>query len=249
MILNFYIKFLKIIKISIFSISLLLFMFYSKYILNYNNKSLYHKYNNFVCNKIFNINITLKSKIPKLTKPHIIMVNHYNITDSIIIKKILGLHLYTICKSDLVTSENTVLPILNYLEKTFFDTLSIITYVRNNKKSGSDVKEKILDKINEGEHILIFPEGTCHRDGIPKSFKNGIFYLCHENNIPILPLTLKFDKDIGLEREDTFNIYDVFDTNVEVYIHNVESDSKSMEELKNKTFNKIISPFEKVKID
>ena len=142
MILNFYIKFLKIIKISIFSISLLLFMFYSKYILNYNNKSLYHKYNNFVCNKIFNINITLKSKIPKLTKPHIIMVNHYNITDSIIIKKILGLHLYTICKSDLVTSENTVLPILNYLEKTFFDTLSIITYVRNNKKSGSDVKKK-----------------------------------------------------------------------------------------------------------
>ena len=236
-------------KISIFSISLLLFMFYSKYILNYNNKSLYHKYNNFVCNKIFNINITLKSKIPKLTKPHIIMVNHYNITDSIIIKKILGLHLYTICKSDLVTSENTVLPILNYLEKTFFDTLSIITYVRNNKKSGSDVKEKILDKINEGEHILIFPEGTCHKDGIPKSFKNGIFYLCHENNIPILPLTLKFDKDIGLEREDTFNIYDVFDTNVEVYIHNVESDSKSMEELKNKTFNKIISPFKKVKID
>ena len=108
MILNFYIKFLKIIKISIFSISLLLFMFYSKYILNYNNKSLYHKYNNFVCNKIFNIKITLKSKIPKLTKPHIIMVNHYNITDSIIIKKILGLHLYTICKSDLVTSENTV---------------------------------------------------------------------------------------------------------------------------------------------
>ena len=75
-------------------------------------------------------------------------------------------------------------------------------------------------------------------------FKNGIFHLCHDHDIPILPVTIKFDKDIGLEREDIFQIRDVFDTNVSVYIHSVDSKQESMEELRDKTFNKIISPFQ-----
>ena len=242
-----YIKFFdniyKLINIFKFCSSLLFFMFYSKYVLNFNHKSFYHKYNNFLCNQVFNTNITVKNSVPKLKKPHIIMANHYNATDLTIIKKALGIHLYTIAKSDLVTSENTILPIFNYLQSTFFNALYIIPYIRDNKESGNDVKEKILQKIKEGNHVLIFPEGTSHRDGIPKSFKNGIFYLCYENKIPILPITLKFDKDIGLEREDTFNINDVFNTTVEVFIHDIELNCKTMEELKDKTFNKIISPF------
>ena len=138
--------FLNFLKIPIFSISLLLYIFYTKYILNYNHKSFYHKYNNFLVNKIFQTNIKVKNSIPKLTKPHIIMSNHYNATDLTIIKKSLGLHLYTIAKSDLLASENTVVPFLNYFEKTFLDAFCIIPYVRDNKKSGDDVKKKFYKK-------------------------------------------------------------------------------------------------------
>ena len=79
----------------------------------------------------------------------------------------------------------------------------------------SDVKEKILKCIQDGNHVLIFPEGTVHHDGIPKSFKNGIFHLCHDNNIPILPVTIK-SENIGLEREDTFSLYGILDINPDV---------------------------------
>lgn len=232
------------VRIASFCTTMLIYMFYVKIVLAFDHKRVNHKFNTFLCNHIFKTNIEVKNEVPILTKPHVIMANHYNATDLTIIKKALGLHMNTIAKSDLVTSENTVLPIFNCLQKTFFNAFYIIPYTRGDKKSGSDVKNKILKSIHDGNHVLIFPEGTSHRDGIPKMFKNGIFHLCHDHDIPILPVTIKFDKDIGLEREDIFQIRDVFDTNVSVYIHSVDSKQESMEELRDKTFNKIISPFQ-----
>ena len=241
---QFFENYYKLIRIFIFSSSMLLFMFCAKYLFGFNHKMINHKFNKFLCDYILKIKINVKNTVPKLTKPHVIMSNHYNVTDLNIIKEALGEHLYTIGKSDLITSENKFLPILNYLQETFFKTFYIIPYTRGDKNSGSDVKEKILKCIQDGNHVLIFPEGTVHRDGIPKSFKNGIFHLCHDNNIPILPVTIKFKENIGLEREDTFSLYGVLDINPDVIFHPTIIKSETMEKLRDKTFNAIISPFQ-----
>lgn len=233
----------KFIRISIFSSTMLLFMFYAKYVLGFNHKIINQQFNKFLCDYILKIKVNVKNTVPKLTRPHVIMSNHYNVTDVNIIKDAFREHFYIIAKSDLVTSENTFLPILNYLQQTFFNTFYLIPYIRGDKNSGSDIKDKILKCIQDGNNVLIFPEGTSHRDGIPKSFKNGIFHLCYDNNIPILPVTIKFNKDIGLERGDPFDIYGIFDMNPDVVFHPTITKSESMEELRDKTFNAIVSPF------
>ena len=89
--------------------------------------------------------------------------------------------------------------------------------------------------LKDNKNILVFPEGTTRTNGIPKDFKHGIFQLAIEHNFNILPITIKYDKDIGTERSDPFNVSLIFNNNADVYIHDI-IDSKTEEAYKNKDF-------------
>jgi 1-acyl-sn-glycerol-3-phosphate acyltransferase len=66
---------------------------------------------------------------------------------------------------------------------------------------------------------LVFPEGTSTRDGKPQQFNPGIFKLCAEYNIPIIPITLVYDKNIGLNKEDNINYRDWMNNTITTIIH------------------------------
>jgi 1-acyl-sn-glycerol-3-phosphate acyltransferase len=104
------------------------------------------------------------------------------------------------------------------------------------------VKNKIVETLNNGDTVLIFPEGTTTRDGKPKQFRKGIFELCVTENIKVIPVTIKYNRDIGMDTEHPLKFSDWYDIKANVYVHDEIYDSDS-EIFMKKVFDKISEPY------
>lgn len=176
----------------------------------------------------------------------LIMSNHYDGLDGVIFFSIMNKpsnNLYIVVKSDLVGNEldkNAISYILSFIKKAFIKSSNFISYKRGDKQNGDDVKNEIIEKITTiNSNVLVFPEGTTHKRGIAKDFKNGIFHLASDENIEILPITLVYDRDdFGSERGESINLLSWMNITCNVYVHE-KIRGKNWEELKQKTFNAI----------
>jgi 1-acyl-sn-glycerol-3-phosphate acyltransferase len=221
------------------------------------SKQIYIGVNNIII-FLTNSQIKIHGNVDNLNNNLLIMSNHY---DGMIDANILfNLHykyncdniLYSIVKSTLMCDpedKQLIMRLMSYIKNGFINSSYFIPYKRGDKEDGNNVKNIIVKMLRSKNNVLVFPEGTTRRDGIPKDFKNGIFQLAVENNINILPITLKFDKDIGSEKGEPIKILNIFDNVVDIYIHEV-IDSTTYEcyknndfiTLKNKVLNIIVEP-------
>jgi 1-acyl-sn-glycerol-3-phosphate acyltransferase len=203
-------------------------------------------------------NITLKNKIiykntnclNNLKNGYLIISNHVNITDVVLIRKMIDC--YVVGKDSIISKEYSY---LQCVDNIFFNNLKIIPYKRNNAKSGNIVKKKILSKISNNENVLIFPEGTsqknCHNGILP--FKKGLFYLAYKYNIKIVPTVIYYtDKNYGLDKETVFSLNDILNNNNKIYVNFMDpikpSDSTNVDELINKIYNKMNGIIDKYNI-
>ena len=221
-------KTLKLIKVFII---ILYYYFFQK------KKHIYKIYDKLF--KIFNIKMNVHGNIDD-KGPFVIISNHYNLIELIVLSQ-LNLKFKTVSKADLLQTE-IPLKINNVkIEEYILNKTNIIPYKRGDRLDGMFVKIKILieNKINN-RNILIFPEGTSRYDGIPKEFKSGIFRLCSANRLKILPIKIKFNRNVGIEKGgDLLNPSDLFDLIADVYIHPVQVND-NWEELRDNVFNLII---------
>ena len=173
--------------------------------------------NEFVTGAVnyFNVTVKIKNKdnLNKInqTKKVIIMANHINGLDYGVLYNIIQSNkkIYAVAKHNAFgdkTDANIISNILGLFKNNTYKFFKLIPYVRGNKDSGNEVKQNMLEVINNGDTVLLFPEGETTRSGIPVSFKPGSFKLCAENNISILPITIKYDKKIGVNRTDPIDI-------------------------------------------
>jgi 1-acyl-sn-glycerol-3-phosphate acyltransferase len=148
-------------------------------------------------------------------KKIVIMSNHINGLDyGIIINAINNMivnkkKIYAVAKHNAFgdkNDDNIISNIFGLFKNRTYNFFNLIPYVRGDRKSGNITKKIMLEKINENHSVLLFPEGETTRTGIPQSFKPGSFKLCAENNIYVLPITLKYDKHIGVSRTEPINI-------------------------------------------
>jgi 1-acyl-sn-glycerol-3-phosphate acyltransferase len=213
------------------------------------NKNAFVNFTLNVCNA--NIKVRgLKNLKNFNNKRIIIMANHINGFDAFPIVYALTYYtndkkkIYVIAKHNVLgdkTDKNLISNTLSLFKGHLYNKFDIIPYERNNKISGDIVKQTMLEKIDEGETILLFPEGKPTRTGIPTEFKPGSFRLCAENKIEILPITLQFDKDIGLDTKDPVKIEDWFNVNTTIHIHE-SIYNKNWEKFMNLVFDKIREP-------
>ena len=196
--------------------------------------------------KVYKLNNLNKYKKLKL----IIMSNHLCGLDYGVIIHTINFHtnyhkkIHTIVKHNVFgdkTDASIVSNCLGLFKDRTYDFFNFIPYVRDDKDSGEKIKKQMLKVINDYSTILLFPEGTSTRSGIPTEFKSGSFRLCAENNIAILPVTLKYDTKIGVNREDKVDLNSWFNTNVKMYIHEPIFNNNWMT-LKENVFNKIREP-------
>ena len=196
---------------------IIIFSLANAYYSNEDKKEIYNK-----SLDMLNIKYNVQGNMNYKKKGTIIMSNHYNITDFLILNSIFD-NTYTICKDDLFV-EVEHMKIYKYIKK-YFDNLvikpnNLIKYKRGDKISGENVKKKIRYLISKGKNVILFPEGTSSRTGnSKKELKKGIFKLCEDYNIDITPVTLKYSKDIGIDINDTFTINTLCNFNCDVIIH------------------------------
>lgn len=191
--------------------------------------------------KLFNIKVKIinNSNVDfKNLQPFIIMSNHYHFIDSIVLKK-LNINSLSIAKSTLLDAVNINLEKDD--NKNVFNKIDLISYDRKSKKSGLLVKKKILKKyFIKNRNIIIYPEGTSTRNGKPKDFKNGIMKLCSANYMKVLPITIKYNRDIGLNIGDKFNINNLMNLECTLHIHPIQRKTNWIT-LKQKVFHYITS--------
>lgn len=179
----------------------------------------------------------------------IIMANHLNGIDYSIIYQSIKFYtkknIYTVVKHNVLgdlNDKSVVSDFLSLFKNQTYSKMKFLPYIRNNKQSGEIIKNKIIKIIKKDkESVMLFPEGKPTRKGIPKEFKSGSFRLCADNNIYILPVTIKFNKNIGINTEDPVILSDWFNLEADVYIHKPVF-NKNWEKLQNIVLEKIKKP-------
>lgn len=122
----------------------------------------------------------------KSNKGIIIISNHVNIYDFIFIRNTI----------DCCIVANNKFVFTDGIK----ENLEIIPYEILDKKSGDNVKTKILELINMGKNVLVFPEGrmcNSQKNNLLK-FREGLFHLAYDNNIPILMTTLYSNNNLAV---------------------------------------------------
>jgi len=230
--------------IIIYLVCIILFIFYIVGTKHFNFANLFLN--------VFNIKIKIKGKnnLQNYNKHrYIIMSNHVNATDYAIIVHTINFYtnkyknIYTVIKHDLLGNngdKNNISKSLGMFKDIIYEKLNFIPYKRGDKISGEETKNRILELIDKN-NILLFPEGECTKSGIPVDFKPGSFKLCSENNIYILPISLEYHQDIGVNRHDKIDINKWFNISVTIHIHEPIINS-NWEKLKNNVLQIIKSP-------
>jgi len=182
----------------------------------------------------------------------IIMCNHMNGTDYIPIAQIFNKlnknkKIYAIVLSTIVNSKqnkNLLTNTINLFGESFLKYCNFISYTKKDKNSGQEVRKKIIEEINNNNTILVFPEGKVTKKGIPDSFKPGTFEICKENSISILPISIKYNKNIGVNDNENAKFLDWFNIESTLYIHDIINPDEytNVNELMQKTLDVIRKP-------
>ena len=107
---------------------------------------------------------------------------------------------------------------------------------RNSARSRADVYRRCAERMEEGQSIVIFPEGGVSDDSsvILDNFKDGAFILSSKHDAPIAVFTF-----VGLKEMFPFDNAKGFPGKVKVYFNDILEPDKSAEELKQISRNEI----------
>ena len=125
------------------------------------------------------------------TKPVIFIANHQSHLDTPNILKALPLSLRM--KTSVAAAKDYF---LDKKTKAFFSYLVFNTFPldrKGNIRESLRIMGKLLDN---GQSILIFPEGTRTPNGDIQQFKNGIGVIAHEMEVPIIPIKISGNFEI-----------------------------------------------------
>ncbi|MGN0621925.1 MAG: lysophospholipid acyltransferase family protein [Porcipelethomonas sp.] len=64
------------------------------------------------------------------------------------------------------------------------------------EKGDTSVVDKSVSKILEGRNLVIFPEGTRHRDGKVGKAKTGVVLIAARSGVPVVPVGIVFGKKL-----------------------------------------------------
>lgn len=128
---------------------------------------------------IKNTTIHLKGLPKQNEKGHVIICNHPSFFDFALIKKCIDCY----CVTNSV--DKTIHTTEEYLKK-----YKVIPYYDEGPNSGKNVQKLILQLINQGHNVLVFPQGEIQTEGKMGKLKKGLFHLCFDNKIDILVFTI-----------------------------------------------------------
>jgi lyso-ornithine lipid O-acyltransferase len=135
------------------------------------------------------MNIQVKVEGMPLDEPAIYVANHRSFADPVVICGYLDA--YIIAKAEVANY-----PIIS----TGAKLTGVIFVKRENKASRNEVRDMMIDTIQKGYNVLVFPEGTVGVQKHTLDFRAGTFHEAAENGVPIVPIAIEFksEKDLWL---------------------------------------------------
>ena len=73
---------------------------------------------------------------------------------------------------------------------------------RGDSRSRHEALQSLVDGVESGKNMVIFPEGGCMGRRIYKEFKTGAFDISLQTGIPVLPLFLHYEDEDAFEWKD-----------------------------------------------
>lgn len=81
---------------------------------------------------------------------------------------------------------------------------------RESRESRHQALEQIIDAVNEGQNIAIYPEGGCKGRRLFSSFRHGAFDISLRTGVPIVPVFLHYEAQQDFEWQPPFTLLDMF---------------------------------------
>jgi 1-acyl-sn-glycerol-3-phosphate acyltransferase len=139
----------------------------------------------YIAFPFLNIKVTVEGK-PASTAA-IYMCNHRAFTDPMIICKYLDA--FVIAKAEVGNY-----PIIN----KGAEVTGVLYVKRESKDSRTAVRDKMVEIIDSGHNVLVFPEGTVGIQRHTLPFRMGIFKEAVENNLAVIPMSLEYRHESDL---------------------------------------------------
>lgn len=126
-----------------------------------------------------------------INEPAIYMSNHRSFSDPLV--QAMAFDAFIIAKAEVAD-----IPVMHQAAQ-----LTGIIYVkRESHKSRKATLETLLETLESGYNVLIYPEGTTGDQQLTKKFKFGAFKTAALNGFPIVPVALEYSKqkDLWIDR-------------------------------------------------
>lgn len=79
---------------------------------------------------------------------------------------------------------------------------------RDDPASRQQVIQTMVDAVNAGQNIALYPEGGCTGRRLYKEFKSGAFDVSIRTGVPILPVFLHYEAQDDFEWQPPYNLVD-----------------------------------------
>lgn len=144
----------------------------------------------YICLPIFNIHITVEGSPSEDAALYV--CNHRSFTDPIVLCRYLKA--FVIAKAEVASY-----PIIN----KGAELTGVIWVDRENKDSRTATRDKMVETIQGGFNILVYPEGTVGKEKTTLPFKKGTFMEAASNGIPVVPVAIEFKspKDLWIREK------------------------------------------------
>ncbi|HJE60582.1 MAG TPA: 1-acyl-sn-glycerol-3-phosphate acyltransferase [Nocardiopsis listeri] len=121
------------------------------------------------------------------TGPVILAGNHLSFVDSVVIPlSVTHRRVRFLAKSDYFETPG----VKGSLTKTMFGALGAMPVRRGNARDAMMSLEMMLDRLNDGEACVVYPEGTRSRDGRLYRGRTGVAHLALESKALVVPVGL-----------------------------------------------------------
>lgn len=176
----------------------------------------------------FRYNLTrLTTRKPDQNTQYVFISNHTSIMDVMLPCLLMPHHpLCYVGKKELVK-----IPIFGLIYRRI-----CVMVDRKSPKSRAEVYRRCAERMEEGQSIVIFPEGGVSDDAsvVLDNFKDGAFVLAHKHKSPLLVFTF-----VGLREMFPFDPSKGHPGTVKVYLNAILSPESGVEELKNEAYTQI----------
>ncbi len=123
--------------------------------------------------------------------PFIVAPNHLSFLDSVIVQALMPRPVAFFAKAEYFTTKG----IKGRFMKSFFEAVGSIPVERGEQAASVQALKTLLDILEDGRGIGIYPEGTRSPDGRLYKGKTGVARMALEARVPVIPVAM-----IGTER-------------------------------------------------